>query len=301
MPDIQFILKAVKGNLQREITGVVPVGRGVLDGVALTEEGTSRKHALLTVENGEVYVEDTSKNGTYINGSRLVGKRRLNAGDRVRFHTQEFNLERIESLKDTIAVAHNPDAAKNRDVEWIRGVKFDDSDHTQQCSPEQFAELQKKSAERRRENLAAPPVNEPCLVFMREGESNTVVPLVIKDSPEQEWIVGRRSECDIHIDAKSVSSVHAKILRVGRQWYAIDAISVNGLFVNGFQVGKQYLSSGDSIRFGNVECIFRLPGRTTAKRRRVPPMVVYTTIVVSVCFVLLAAWWVVKTYVLAHR
>jgi pSer/pThr/pTyr-binding forkhead associated (FHA) protein len=290
MSDLRFILKAVKADLQRELSGVVLVGRGVLDGVSLT------------VENGEVYVEDTnSKNGTYVNGARIVGRRRLDAGDRVRFHTQEFELERIESSKDTVAVAHNPDARENRDIEWIRGVQFDDSDHTQQCSPEQFAEIERKSLERRRLNLAAPPVKEPCLVFTREPEPNVVVPLVVNTSPEQEWIVGRRSECDVHIDARSVSAVHAKILRTGRQWYAIDALSANGMFVNGFQAGKQYLCSGDAIRFGNVECIFRLPGKAAVKRARASNAVVYTAIVVGVCALLLIGWWVVKLYILPGR
>jgi pSer/pThr/pTyr-binding forkhead associated (FHA) protein len=297
MSDVRFILKAVKSDFQRELSGVVPVGRGVLDGVALTEDGASRKHASLSIVDGEAFVEDThSTNGTFVNNVQISSKRRLSAGDRIRFHTQEFELMRIESTKDTVVVAHNPEAEKNRDVGWILGVKFDDRDHTQQCSPEQLAELEKQSEQRRLANLAAPPVKEPCLIFLRDNEPNVIVPLVVEKSPEQQWIVGRRPECDIHVDAPSVSGVHAKILRHGEQWFAIDALSANGMFVNNFQAGKQYLSTGDSIRFGNVECIFRLPGRLRLKRKPIPRSLISVGAAVVTCLVLLAIWWVIKTY-----
>src|ERR1700722_8853532 len=190
MADVRFILKAVKSDFQRELTGIVSVGRGVLDGVALTDDGASRKHAVLSVVDGEVFVEDThSTNGTFVNDVQISSKRRLSPGDRIRFHTQEFELLRIESSKDTVFVAHNPAAEKNKDVEWIRGVKFDDRDHTQQCSPEQLADLEKQFEQRRLANLAAAPVKEPCLIFLRDNEPNVTVPLVVDKSPEQQWIV----------------------------------------------------------------------------------------------------------------
>jgi pSer/pThr/pTyr-binding forkhead associated (FHA) protein len=297
MADVRFFLKAVKSDSQRELSGVVPVGRGILNGIALTVEGASRKHALLSVVDGEAYVEDThSTNGTFVNDVQISSKCRLSPGDRIRFHTQEFELLRIESAKDTVVVAHNSEAPKNKDVGWIIGVKFDDRDHTQQCSPEQYADLEKQSAQRRLANLAAPPVKESCLIFLRDNEPNVTVPLVVDKSLEQQWIVGRRPECDIHIDAKGVSGVHAKILRHGNQWYAIDALSANGMFVNNFQAGKQYLSAGDSIRFGNVECIFRLPGRVRAARRPIPQSLIYFGAAVGTCLVLLAIWWALKMY-----
>src|ERR1700704_753041 len=103
MSDLRFMLCSADGKWQRELLGVVQVGRGRTDGVALTDDGVSRQHATLTVENDAVSLEDNnSLNGTYVNGNRIIEPCKLHAGDRIRFHTQEYELKRIESLENSL-------------------------------------------------------------------------------------------------------------------------------------------------------------------------------------------------------
>ncbi|MGO9989305.1 MAG: FHA domain-containing protein [Steroidobacteraceae bacterium] len=75
----------------------------------------------------------------------------------------------------------------------------------------------------------------------------------------QEWTIGRRAECTIRLDEGDTSEWHAKFVRQGVRWKSIGAISSNGCFVNDLQVGMSYLTSGDCLRFGRVECTFFRP------------------------------------------
>lgn len=55
----------------------------------------SRKHCMLTCENGELYAMDASTNGTYLNGKRIekMEKTRLSEGDEIIFADMKFRLE----------------------------------------------------------------------------------------------------------------------------------------------------------------------------------------------------------------
>jgi hypothetical protein len=72
------------------LTGVVPrvtVGRAPENDLALTWDGeVSRQHATLEWIGGAWTIADDglSRNGTYVNGERITGRRRLHPGDAVR-------------------------------------------------------------------------------------------------------------------------------------------------------------------------------------------------------------------------
>jgi len=70
------------------------VGRGpVGNGIRLEERNVSRRHACFHAAGGAVSVEDLgSRTGTFVNGERLSGRRRLRAGDRVRIGDFELVL-----------------------------------------------------------------------------------------------------------------------------------------------------------------------------------------------------------------
>jgi hypothetical protein len=64
--------------------GEVLIGRGTEADLALDERAASRRHATLTVAEGQVTITDLgSMNGTYVNGERLEGQRQLLAGDTI--------------------------------------------------------------------------------------------------------------------------------------------------------------------------------------------------------------------------
>jgi len=285
MADAKFVLKALKTGKERELADKLLVGRGLLEGISLESESASRKHAVLTVMADDAYVEDTgSSNGTFVNGERITARRQINPGDRIEFSDEAYELARVAPQGAATVVRHQPQQPRTAsparmpwpDVEW------DEKDHTLACTPQQLQALQKRSQELRAANLAAPPVSIPCLIFR---EPDKTVPLTMNEGPTQEWIIGRRPDCEICIDSERVSAVHAKIVRIGSQWSAIDALSSNGLYVNNFAAGKQYLRAGDLLRFGDVECVFRLPPAVV--RKPIAPAMRYVLIGAAACIVAL--------------
>ncbi|MGD0897956.1 MAG: SpoIIE family protein phosphatase [Thermoguttaceae bacterium] len=69
-------------------------------------------------------------------------------------------------------------------------------------------------------------------------------------------ILGRHPECDIVLDSGAISRQHARILRVGEEFYVEDLQSRNGTQLNGTPVkGRQRLSAGD--RVGLCDIVFQ--------------------------------------------
>ena len=94
----QFILKSMADGVEIPITGPLLVGRHPECGLLLpsggSEGGPSRRHAQLSLEEGGLWVEDIgSKNGTFVNNTRVTVKTRLRSGDRLRFDRIEFEVQ----------------------------------------------------------------------------------------------------------------------------------------------------------------------------------------------------------------
>jgi pSer/pThr/pTyr-binding forkhead associated (FHA) protein len=256
MSEVRIILRRVATGEEHELSGIVPVGREVIGGIKLLEDGGSRRHASLSVVDGVAYVEDSgSRNGTYVNDAAVTEKTALKSGDRLRFDKEQF-VVLVQSSEPTIIGVREPEkkAAPRAWVDWnTKG-----SDGTERFTAEQLAEYLRKSKERQAQRPAVETA-EPCLVLSMGGAPGRTLPLKVDTAATQEWTVGRSAECTIRLDESDISEWHAKIVREGRKWKLIDAISSNGSFVNDLQVGMSYLSSGDCLRFGRVECTFLLP------------------------------------------
>ncbi len=90
--------------------------------------------------------------------------------------------------------------------------------------------------------------------------------IVIKDYvlDKDKMLIGRHSECDIHIDDAVVSSHHAE-LRITANRYLDnfkdvvlrDLGSTNGTLVNGVRVDEVELKNGDVIRVGQHQFSFQ--------------------------------------------
>jgi pSer/pThr/pTyr-binding forkhead associated (FHA) protein len=70
------------------------------------------------------------------------------------------------------------------------------------------------------------------------------------------WKIGSADDCDIKLKEAGVSSKHAVLRHENGTWRLTDDLSVNGTFVNDKRVLKSFLSDGDQLRFGPVECVF---------------------------------------------
>jgi pSer/pThr/pTyr-binding forkhead associated (FHA) protein len=73
----------------------VTVGRGGQNDLVLTgDEFASARHARIEVRGDGVWVQDLeSTNGTYVNGTRVAGAQRLDAGDVLRVGETDLRME----------------------------------------------------------------------------------------------------------------------------------------------------------------------------------------------------------------
>jgi len=79
------------------IEGSATIGRSEESDIFLVDPSVSRNHATLCVEDGHVEVEDLhSTNGTFVNGERLTGVRRVVSGDVLAFGNTQMRLEARE-------------------------------------------------------------------------------------------------------------------------------------------------------------------------------------------------------------
>lgn len=60
-------------------------------------------------------------------------------------------------------------------------------------------------------------------------------------------LVGRRSQCDITLKFKSISSQHCEFELKGGYWHVRDLGSTNGIKVNGLRVDSKVLMPGDEV------------------------------------------------------
>jgi len=82
MPELEVLTNNGEQRRLRIPEGPVVIGRGTESDVVLSDELLSRRHAEIGLRNGEFYLTDLrSTNGTFINGERVVGERRLRHGD----------------------------------------------------------------------------------------------------------------------------------------------------------------------------------------------------------------------------
>ena len=91
------------GDLTLSVSDSLSVGRGSDNDVVLGSKQVSRNHAVLSVLNGELYVNDLeSSNGTFINEQRIEGNKsqRLNANDTLGFAS--FNFQVIAPVAATL-------------------------------------------------------------------------------------------------------------------------------------------------------------------------------------------------------
>lgn len=63
-------------------------------------------------------------------------------------------------------------------------------------------------------------------------------------------VIGRRPECDVHIDNLAVSGRHAQVISIAESAFIEDLDSTNGTFVNGKRITKHPLAEGDVISIG---------------------------------------------------
>jgi len=98
---MRFRLRYLQHDL--ELTeGEFVVGRNASCQLSLDDPLVSRRHAVLTVQNGLVTVEDLgSRNGVLVNGQRIDGRTPVQGGDRILIGSQEMTLVIAQEITNT--------------------------------------------------------------------------------------------------------------------------------------------------------------------------------------------------------
>jgi adenylate cyclase len=121
MAEIAAQLELVSSNgkqlISLELGSLCSIGRGTQNTIVLNDESVSRKHAIIDCQSAnECYVTDAgSRNGTFLNDSRIGTRTRLHHGDRLRIgsatitfwftETGEVDPESVISPKTILVTA----------------------------------------------------------------------------------------------------------------------------------------------------------------------------------------------------
>jgi pSer/pThr/pTyr-binding forkhead associated (FHA) protein len=86
-----------------ELEGELVIGREDAT-VTIEDSELSRRHAVVRPVDGGVEIEDLgSLNGTYVNGERIAGPRRLSGGDSIKLGQTVIELEGARAAAATVA------------------------------------------------------------------------------------------------------------------------------------------------------------------------------------------------------
>jgi DNA segregation ATPase FtsK/SpoIIIE, S-DNA-T family len=81
------------------------IGRDPTAAIHLTDKEVSRRHAIVTVGEGQATVEDLgSFNGTHVDGSEISAETPLEFGDRIRLGQTVLELREITGSEDPEAL-----------------------------------------------------------------------------------------------------------------------------------------------------------------------------------------------------
>lgn len=87
----RWVLRTARGEFV--LTSSVVLGRAQGCDLQVDDDSVSRRHAFIRVERDAVWVEDqSSRNGTWVNGARIAEPKRLAHGDKIGVGTCEFQL-----------------------------------------------------------------------------------------------------------------------------------------------------------------------------------------------------------------
>jgi pSer/pThr/pTyr-binding forkhead associated (FHA) protein len=259
--DPRFVLERIADGLRIPISGVMSVGRSEQSALRITDGKPSRFHAEIVIDGDEACVRDVgSKNGTFINETRLAGgvARKLRPGDRVRFDICAFVFRErpaaFPETSETDARSRHADTLLQRKDRRPRAWLEDVIDQKTRWVPAMSNAVSERSRDQ-----SDSPLLTPTLYVTSGSDAGSAFELGVGGSRRRSWTIGRQDDRDICFDDEGVSAIHATLIRDSGRWMLFDDFSKNGTYVNGTRFWKCYLGDEYKIKFGTVACVFRLP------------------------------------------
>lgn len=279
MADNQPLLVKVSNQREIPIKPDMVLGRVAECDLQLTEGHASRRHAKLFIADGAVWLEDlSSANGSFVNGAKVTGKVKLVSGDRLRFDTEEFDF-RVPSTAPAVddgktqyrepasaeVVAESSGMYKRPGAWADPDAMGDGANKTKFIDPAQLKQMMNNAPPATAVNTAT--IDGPHLHVVSGSRTGLNIKLTIGESGLKEWTIGSQADREVQFQDSGVSALHAKIVNEGERWKVLDQMSANGTFVNGKRSNVSYLTAGDRVRFGPVECVFQTSRGGAAPRR----------------------------------
>jgi pSer/pThr/pTyr-binding forkhead associated (FHA) protein len=251
------LVDVTDGRRYRLRTGVNTLGRQGTD--VLVMEGTvSRNHATLTVENGQVIIEDLgSSNGTKV-GDRRIGPNQptpATHGTPLKFGNWRAMLEIASGAGSAIA-ADRTVVVSGEDRTVMATPPADDRTMVGAPTAPEMPSLAPETVPVIAEP-AAPVVSGPVVALLKlsKGTGSDI------SLTEETITIGRKPGNTIVLPDSYISGRHAEITTDNTGTYLTDVGSTNGTVVNGQKLAaheKQLLLDGDEIQLGQNTYLFSL-------------------------------------------
>ena len=266
---------------------VISIGREEDNDIWLDDETSSRYHAELVWDSGQVYITDcNSLNGVLLNGRRIRGTLIVKNGDLVEIGSHRFifeiaerpvplaeqddplmyHLGRLSIAPETgfpengkrLAGAHAP-PTKPMGEETPLEIEGLEPGHLALQVPRSTpgeVNIETGDAESSHDAMGFNPITPP-IVSERPGSLCTICNGAMAGRSflldRSVLTIGRSAECDVIIQDGSVASQHATFLCQADGDYVQDLSGQNDTAVNGVQlVGPLLLRRGDIIHIGNI-------------------------------------------------
>jgi|GEM_PF-1251923 len=246
---MQPLLINTADNTEFELSPETTIGRRDDCNIVLVESRASRFHAQISYIDSTLSIEDFSSNGTTLNGSPITGITRLYHDDILCFDEDQFRIFYPIDISDENKPQPPEPAFSELSDNAIRkplparpldeGTKVVFSQSTQDYAPLDYRSF-----------------SSPALVIRNGSLEGKIFSL---QDHMHRWSLGSSDDNDIRIADEGVSTNHALLQRNANQWEVIDQMSTNLLRVNGSTTNKRYLSKGDRINLGPIDCDFVLP------------------------------------------
>lgn len=109
---------AIQGQRIPVPEGGLKIGRAPENEIVLTDDGVSRFHARLLLDNGSLWLQDAgSRNGVFVNAVRVTGHQALRVDDVVTVGSHEFTV-RWDIGEDESGVFPVPETPDEKSSWW---------------------------------------------------------------------------------------------------------------------------------------------------------------------------------------
>ena len=268
----RYLLKAIGSNEIHCINqAVLIMGRSCQCEISIDSGLLSRHHASVSLVDEETIVlkDLDSTNGTFINSMRVLFPTILKHRDVITVGDDKFVFIDAEQMENQSVVAYNLEKSINDfgdeqgSNNTVMQFKYTEDPIASIIKPKSIApQSHKDIAMLVKKALAEKPLDanlSPAVFVLLSGlKAGSLLELKLAFGVERQWTIGRGELCDIVIEDKTVSSLHAHLSWTNGQWVIVDNRSTNGMRINGKKVNQASLSSGDQVALGKITMVFRV-------------------------------------------